>query len=207
MAKILNGHFGSYQGKIGAVTGRKRKGTFYISQSITHNSSQTTKQKDQRNRFSAAAKALAPLANALMKGFSAYDTGMTALNAALGFNIGKVDSNFDLAYTDVVVARGPFVNVQGATPQNPGTGTLKMVWTNNADPNTNTDSDDVVYVVFHEPVSRATIMLTAKRGDASVQYSYPNSWANKDVYTWVFTQSVANGKISDGPSAGMINVE
>lgn len=41
MAHINNGHFGSYQGKIGAVTGRKRKGRFYISQSITHNSSRT----------------------------------------------------------------------------------------------------------------------------------------------------------------------
>ena len=207
MAKILNGHFGSYQGKLGAVTGIKRKGIFYIRQSVTHNGSNTKAQASQRLLFSKVMPVFSAFAQAAKFGFGDGD-GLTSLNAFVKFNWRNVVPDTQaINIKDISVARGAYINVSNPTISAPDTGKLSAGWRDDSATDDRIDSNDKVFVVAYEQTNNATIVVQALRKDATIEFGYPASWRGKDAHTWIFTVSKRNGKVCDSAYVGLVSCE
>ena len=208
MAKILNGHFGSYQGKLGAVTGFKRRGIFYIRQSITHNGSNTKAQAVQRKLFSAVSRVFSKFANVAAIGFAkATQPGQTAMNALVAANYASVDPetltpNFD----KVFVARGSYKNVDQPTVANEDPGKITAAWVyDEGDPMIN--GDDMVYLYLYEPDSNTSTLQSVTRKMKELVCGYPAPWAGKTARAWIFTVSRLTGKVSDSVALGRVSCE
>lgn len=206
MAKILNGHFGSYQGKLGAVTGFKRKGIFYIRQSITHNGSNTKAQAEQRLLFAKVSAVLSKFAAAAKIGYPNAEAGLTGLNAFVKHNFGFVDSTGTLEVEKLMVARGSGYNVAAPGVSNSDPGVLTCSWTDESGTNPRMNAQDQVYVVAYEKESNSVTVQMGKRADTKLNFGYPRNWANKEAQVWVFTVST-QGKVSDSVYVGNVNCE
>ena len=209
MAKIKNGHFGSYQGKIGAVTGVKRRGKFYIRQSITQNLSNTPSQQKVRRQFAHVSTLMGAFANVLSIGFRhASQTGATAYNAGFGFNYDQADKlTGELDPSKVVVSRGSLVNIASPSVACSGAHTLKATWTDNSDERIGTQADDLVYMVIYDKVGNLTTLGVAKRADANLTLPLPVDWTGRSVYVYFFTTTISGDKNSDSLYANTISVE
>lgn len=209
MARILNGHFGSYQGKLGAVTGFKRKGIFYIRQSITHNGSNTKLQAAQRDLFGAVAKLFGSFAQVSKIGFAnGGGNGLTDHNAFVKFNFDKVNpETHAIDYAKLMVARGSGRNVTAPAVDNPDPGKLRMTWTDNSDTDPMEDAKDTVYLVLTEEQSGMVTVQSTTRGTKKIECGYPRQWSGKQAYAYAFTVAKTNGKISDSFYMGAVQCE
>ena len=209
MAKINNGHFGSFQGKIGAVTGVKRRGKFYIRQSITRNSSNTLLQQKVRKQFTHVSNIISAFAPILTVGFrnSTYP-GATAYNVGFGFNFDKADKMTGaLDPADVVVSRGSLINITTPTVTCPSAHTLKAVWTNNSTTSVGASPDDLVYMVVYEASDNLICSTFAKRADAELSINLPSTWVGRSVHSYFFTVSADGNKNSDSLYGNITAVE
>ena len=209
MAHINNGHFGSYQGKIGAVTGVKRLGKFYIRQSITHNASKTKSQMLIRQQFTNVTRLLAPFAPAINVGFNhSTEVGQTPINAAVGFNFHRADPlTKEIDPTKLIISRGPLFNISGCMVTCPmADQTLKAVWTNNTN-DIAANENDIVYLVAYEARSRHIALGAAKRKDESLGLKVPAEWAGTSVHTFVFTTTEDGSVNSDSAYVSSVSVE
>lgn len=208
MAKILNGHFGSYQGKLGAVTGFKRRGIFYIRQSITHNGSNTKAQATQRKLFSAVSHVFSKFANVAAVGFGkAAAPGQTAMNALVAANYATVDPiSLDPDFDKVFVARGSYKNVEQPTIANEDPGKITAAWKfDESDPMIS--GEDMVYLFLYEEESNTSTLQSVKRQATELVCGYPAPWAGKTARAWIFTVSRLSGKVSDSMALGRVSCE
>ena len=208
MAHINNGHFGSFQGKIGAVTGVKRRGKFYIRQSITANRSNTKKQALQRAQFAAVSKVLSAFAPAVNIGFKhSVIPGMTAYNAAFEFNFDRVDKlTQELAPQNIVLSRGSLFNVANAKAIG-SADSVKFTWTDNTDDSVGTAMDDVVFAVVFEPQLKKAIMATGARKDAAIDLHIPIEFAGHQLHAYIFSTTAIGDRNSDSAYLGSITCE
>ena len=209
MAHINNGHFGSFQGKIGAVTGVKRRGKFYIRQSIVSNKSNTKKQAMIRAQFKNVCMTLAPFAPVINIGFkNSTEPGMTAYNAGIGFNFDKVDAlSHTLAAKDIVIARGSLLNVAVPVVATSGGTNIKVNWTDNSDEMIGATAEDIVYVAILEEASKRVIVAHGLRKDASIDIKAPAEFVGHILHTYIFTATEMGNKCSDSIYCGTTTLE
>ena len=209
MAKINNGYFGSYQGKIGAVTGFKRLGLFYIRQSINQNLSKSPLQLDQRSKFKQCVQSLRGFAVAANIGFSkTKGNGRTAYNNFVSRNYfsnptggGVIDPS------KIIVSEGNGINIMNPSIACSGAHTLKANWGDNTMESLGTTSADHVYFTIYDKVDGVVIMGVAKRSEATLTIPLPANWTGRSVFTYVFTQNEVTGEISNTLYCGTISVE
>ena len=208
MARILNGHFGSYQGKLGAVTGFKRRGIFYIRQSITHNGSNTKAQALQRKLFSAVSHVFSKFASVAAIGFGkATAPGQTAMNAFVAANYAAVDAvSMEPNFDKVFVARGSYKNVDQPTVANEDPGKITAAWQyDDGDPMIS--GEDMVYLCLYEPESNTSTLQSVTRQSRELICGYPAPWAGKTARAWIFAVSRLTGKVSDSVALGRVSCE
>lgn len=211
MAQIKNGHFGSYQGKIGAVTGVKRKGKFYIHQSITHNGSQTDKQLRQRNRFSVAMLFAQLFDRVVADTFAKRSgNGLTALNAFASHvavdalsestldNKGKWQCK--VVNNKVQIARGPIPQLERLSIGfDAAKNALKLGWDKENMPEGALPSDMVCVVAKLQESNEMVIFMNdskATRGNGTLLVTVPTTWTDNVCDVWVYTKSQEKGRLS-----------
>ena len=216
MAKINNGHFGSYQGKIGAVTGRKRLGKFYISQSITHNGSRTSLQLRAREVLTVASAFAGKLAKVVNETYAKRaGDGKTALNVFTGevarnAVIAEMQPNgtwvAEVQVDKVVLAKG---NVPGITNirTTVSGGAMKFTWDGNMNADGALDSDMVNIVAVNRDNDQVIFLKNdkeVKRSKGEVSFAYPKSWADAEAVVYIYLKSAEAGKFSDSIYVGSI---
>lgn len=189
MAKINASHFGSYQGKIGAVTGFKRLGLYYIRQSIFTNSSRTRAQLLVRSKFTNVNHILKPFHSFMNFSFaSAKGNGRTAQNVATSMNFAQVDKlTGELDPSKVICSVGPLPNVINAMVTCPQADqTLKMVWRHD-ESNPSIVPEDEVWLVAYEPKTNLCVTGKGLVKDETLMLKCPVAWAAHSVHTYVCT--------------------
>jgi hypothetical protein len=119
MGFLHSGPFGSLNGRTGNNVGRwtKGKNVFAIR---PHKSSKpaTPAQVDVRTKFSLITSFLSYLAPLIDVGFAEYDSKMSPMNAAVGYNVQRaivgISPDFEIDYSKIVYSRGTRV----ASPTN-----------------------------------------------------------------------------------------
>lgn len=211
MAHIKNGHFGSYSGKIGAVTGFKRFGEYYIRQSITHNGSNTKSQAAHRTFFVKAVRFLGAFSQVFKVGFSGRTgEGKSAYNVGFKYNYDRgVITPTTTNLEQVVVAVGSHELPKNPTVANEDPGKITFGWTWEAtDPIRH--AEDKVYGVLRcedENVTPLVTMVEGVMGDGEVITGYPGSWAGKTARAWIFSKSKLSGDFSESAYLSRVSCE
>ena len=216
MAYIMNGHFGSFQGKIGAVTGRKMKGKFYIHQSITHNSSNTVPQQKQRAKFKCLAQFMAIFDRITKLTFRKATRGQEGpLNAFSRLNYqavkpaqqdpstGEWKAEMDL--TKVQLSAGNYEPVKGLVYDENTSTTLKFSWDDEVGEGTPLD---FVNIVVYCPQYKEYVCVfrdaNVTRSESEVSISIPTSWMGKDLEGYGWAESPEGSKIGATQYLGTI---
>lgn len=206
MPKVSNGHFGSYRGKMGAVTGYKRLGEYYIRQSIVQNSSRSAKQLTQRALFRAATSFLGAFASVFRYGFGGLaGAGKSAYN--LGFA-----ANYETAKADspsipaLILSKGNAIPLDAVELSNAG-GSVKFAWQFDESFGSEAGSkEDIVYcVLYHEHLGRCRV-VTAARGDLQRIVTLPLNWLGSTAHAWIFA-AAADGSRSDSQYLGTVDTD
>lgn len=211
MAKIKNGHFGSYSGKIGAVTGFKRFGEYYIRQSITHNGSNTKSQAEHRTFFVKAVRFLGAFSQVFKVGFSGRTgEGKSAYNVGFKYNYDRgVVTPTATKLEDVVVAVGSHELPSQPTIANEDPGKITFGWSwETTDPVRH--AEDKVFGVLRcedENVTPLVIMVEGEMANREVITGYPAPWAGKTARAWMFSKSKLNGDFSNSVHLGRVSCE
>ena len=216
MAKINNGHFGSYQGKLGAVTGRKMKGQFYIHQSITHNSSNTIPQQKVRAKFKCLSQFCGIFErlfkNTMVKARRAQETPYNAgtrLNwqavkpAQQDPSTGEWKAVMD--YPKVQLAAGNYEPIKGLNYDENTSTTLKFSWDDAVGEGT---ALDFVNIVVFNPIYNEYISVyrdaNVTRSESEVSITIPTSWMGKDLEGYGWSESPEGRKIGPTQYLGTI---
>lgn len=216
MAQIKNGHFGSYQGKIGAVTGRKRLGKFYISQSITHNGSRTSRQLRTRAILTVVSKFCGKLvavvnetyAKRAGEGKTAFNvfTGEVAKNAVIAEMQPNGTWVAEIQVDKVELSRGPVPGITNIRTTVSG-GAMKFTWDQNDKADGALQSDFVNIVAVNKDNGQVIRLMNDKevvRSRAEAMFAYPKNWADAEAVVYMYLKSAEAGKFSDTIYVGSI---
>lgn len=182
MAKLPDGIFGGFRGRIGNVVGVKRNGTYYIrSVPASIKNPNTPKQKGNRNRFGQASKLATLLQPFLVlthaknheKGWRGAFISNNMKSAFFTDEDGTVHEN----YAELILSSGILKPVE--TPLAiflEDENIVRFTWTDNSGEG-NALHNDRVYILIFDPMQKMLLYENKPviRGDESMQLSVPES--------------------------------
>lgn len=216
MAKINNGHFGSYQGKLGAVTGRKMRGQFYIHQSITHNSSNTVPQQKVRAKFKCLSHFCGQFERlfktTMVKARRGQETPYNA-GARLNWQAVKPAQQDPTtgAWTAVMdpdkllFSAGNYQPVKSLVYDENTSTTLKFSWDDEIGEGSALDFVNIlVYCPKYEEYVIVYRDASVTRSESECSISIPTSWMSQDLYGYGWAESPEGRKIGETQYLGII---
>jgi hypothetical protein len=190
MARLTNGIFGPFTGKIGGVVGSSWRGMPILKTAPK----ETTKKPSpaqllQRAKFSFAMAFLYPIKPFLAERFGKIEGSKSPFDLALSYHLKEtilVEGDMLLMnYPKVCISKGHLrgLEVISATI-NPET-TLTLQWTNNSNQSF-ASPGDMLTVALYVPSNAAFFFFEncALRQDTVVQLTLPEEAANTEIHSW-----------------------
>lgn len=138
MAKLPDGIFGGFRGRIGNVVGVKRHGEFHIrSVPAAPKNPKTEKQQMNRNRFGFASTLTKKLAPFIKTSFSTVE-GRTWRGACISYNMKSAivpsedGDGFEVDFSNLIVSTGILKQVANPVAERDEDGNIYVSWTDNS---------------------------------------------------------------------------
>lgn len=213
MGKIKQGILGGFSGKVGSVIGGSWKGISFmrgIAASVAN--PQSVPQLTQRQKFAVIMGFLQPLSEFLKIGFKNYAVQMTAMNAAMSYNLENALQgaypNFTVDYASALVARGNLAPSLNAAAAAGVAGTVVFTWEDNSGEIGASTLDNTLLVIYNPVKHQAvTVNKLAERADGTQTVTVPDSFSGDTVQCYLAFISAGGGfEISNSAFAGAVTV-
>src|SRR5664279_491548 len=191
MGTILKGILGGFSGKVGTVVGGTWKGIDYMrSKASSISNPQTEAQLDQRLRFSVMGKFLRPLTAFMRIGFKSQAVKMSAINAAMSYNLANALTGtypaYDIDFSKVLVSQGTLPGALNPEVTSSTAGEVEYSWEDNSDDTDAAASDKVLLVVYNPVKKRAvTVVGGNTRIGGSQSVTLPNDFTGDEVQCYI----------------------
>jgi hypothetical protein len=177
-----------------------------------HSNPQTNAQLAQRQKFSVIMGFLKPVSEFLKIGFKNYAVQMTAMNAAMSYNLENALQgaypNFTVDYANALVARGNLAPALNSVAAPAVAGTINFTWEDNSGEIGASTLDNTLLVVYNPVKHQAvTVNKLAERADGTQTVTVPDSFSGDLVQCYIAFISAAGGfEISNSAFAGAITL-
>ena len=209
MARLKEGIFGGFSGKVGNIIGSSCRGVDYIKSAPAKMTNPRTKsQTKQRSSFIITQNFLRTMIPIIRIGFKDYAIdGMSAFSAAMSYNmingINKVKDGCVIDYTNVLISRGslfpsPVINATVTDDL------LQFEW--NPILNENAKSTDQVMVIAHNAAKGESVfdVNAGKRGSAATFIVLPKEWKGDIIETYIAFKNEESTLVSDSCYTGQL---
>lgn len=211
MAIFSKGILGGFSGKVGNVVGSTWRGKDVLRSLPTkRNRVATQSQLDQQEKFSLIMKFMTSMTALLNTTFKAYGRGISAVNAAVSYNlqngISGAASPFNLSYPNILLSRGDLPNTNSATAVAEAGNAVKFTWENNAGMGKAKVTDKVILVV-HCPALNHTVYIPGgnMRGELTQSLSVA-AFTGETVETWLAFIATNETVVSNSMYTGSVNI-
>lgn len=196
------GAFGGFQGKTGALVGRRRDGQNVIT-AIPHPSSKpaTVAQLNQRAKFGMLISFLRRMTGLIRVGFQdAHQRDQSAFNAAFRENyynaVTGVAPNFTIDYPELVYSKGTLSGAYNATVVVDTPATIKVSWTAQLATGLGLGTDLATIVAYNPAKGQfVTLAGAAARSALNFNLAVPPDFAGDNCHVYISMVS-ANGKLT-----------
>ena len=212
MGKIKQGILGGFSGGVGNVVGGSWKGIDYMRiRAASVSNPQTDRQLDQRMKFAIIMRFLQPLSQFIRNGFKFYAIKMTAMNAAMAWNLRNALQgtypDYAINYSSALVARGNLAPALNPVASSTVAGTVLFKWDNNSDETNASTSDSTLLVVFNPSKNQAVYLEgESKRVDGTQSVTVPNSFSGDQVQCYIAFTTEDGQELSNSKYAGVVTV-
>ena len=207
MAKLPDGLFGGFRGRIGNVIGVKRGDTFYVRSAPARvKNPKTEKQQAHRSRFSLASKMASRLAPFISVSLQ-NSTHKTTRGAFISYNMKaameQTDEGITINYPELIISTGVLKQVDSPAAErteNDGKPFIRFTWQNNSGKGNARSDDKILVLALSEKKKIAHYLLdAATRADEAADLELPSSIADEPLHVYLCLLS-KDGKLSS-PSA------
>lgn len=153
MAKLPDGIFGGFKGRIGNIVGVVRNGTQYIRSAPSQMTNpQTPKQQANRKKFGLATKLASRLGPFIEKGFATADA-KTPRGACISYNMKSgiyEEGDSNIRYSNIMVSAGALLQVDGAAAERMDDEKIRITWKDNTDTGNALGDDRIMILALGE---------------------------------------------------------
>lgn len=210
MGRLKNGPFSGFTGRTGSLVGYRKKGKWIMAAvKATATKEPTVLQLNQRIKFGKMTSWLSWVAEFINIGFKGYDAEMSAMNAAVSYNlehaITGIAPNFAIDYPEVVLSRG---RLAGASFAAVGSGTgiaVEYTWVANIGSGSWKATDRATFVVYN-PTKDEYVMLigAAARSALTFEMQLPPEFSGDTIQCWMAFVSVDGKLVSTSNYVGAL---
>lgn len=211
MARIKDGIFGGFSGKVGNVVGCKGKTGYYV-RSRPNNvfNPQTERQQAQRGKLVAAmqfARVFTPFLRISYREFAgAGKPYHAAVSSFLKNAVVETDSGCAIDFAKALVSRGSLTAVHRAQIASSGH-TITYTWTDNSGEGNAAPTDLTLLVAFNKTRWAAVYTdATACRSDEKADLSIPADWATDELAVYLGFRSADGETVANSVYFPQINL-
>ena len=203
MGTIKQGILGGFRGRVGNVIGSTWKGqdVMKIRPASVFNPN-TERQQLQRAKFGLVGRFNKAHLNLIRIGFRAYTKNMTAVNAAMSYNMANAVTgtfpDLSIDFNKAMISMGTLAAVNAVSAVSEASATVTLNWTPGIQASNGTDSDQVIASLY-DKLSEEVIYFPgcASRQEGTASLSLPAYWSSRTAEVFVFLVSLeGNGSAS-----------
>jgi flagellar basal body rod protein FlgB len=212
MATFVKGILGGFSGKVGTVIGGTWKGIDYMrSKASSISNPQTTAQLDQRLRFSIMGKFLRPLTAFLRIGFKSQAVKMSAINAAMSYNLANaltgIYPDYDVDFTKVLVSQGTLPGALNAEVTATVAGEIGYTWEDNSTDTDASATDKALLVVYNPSKNKVVTVVDGNtRSGGSQTITLPANFTGDEVQCYISFSTAKQTVLSNSEFVGGVIV-
>ena len=212
MAKLKESVVGVLISGIGQVVGSKWKGIAVLKiKPASVANPKTDKQLEQRQKFAVAMAFLQTMTKFLRVGWGAFAIKMTAMNAAMSYNIKNALQgtypNYAVDFPNALVSKGNLPPALNATAASTVAATVAFIWLDNSTKEGASDTDKTMIVIYspakHQSVSA---MGLQERLANSQSVTVPSSFSGDLVHCYIAFETLDGSEQSNSMYAGAVTV-
>lgn len=210
MARFLKGVHGAYSGKVGNVVGSSWRNVDYIrSLPKKSNKPASEAQVEQRAKFAMAVAFISPIKDVVNLGFSDIKQGKVsgynlAVRSVMKNAISGLSPNYEIAYQDVQISKGPQGTLIGLEMQETAPLDLELTWTNIINRFNAFDDDSVIVLLYNKDDNMFSIFEGAIREEERYLITFPPAYSGKSIVGWAFTGHRDGVKTSNSQYLGEV---
>lgn len=192
MAKLPDGLFGGFRGRIGNVIGVKRGDTFYVRSAPARvKNPKTEKQQAHRSRFSLASKMASRLAPFISVSLQ-NSTHKTTRGAFISYNMKaamqKTENGIQISFPELIISTGVLKQVDSPAAErteNDGKPFIRITWQNNSGKGNARSDDKILVLALSEKLKITHYSLNAaSRADEIATLELPPSLADEPMHIY-----------------------
>jgi len=196
MGTIKKGILGGFSGRVGNVIGSTWKGQDVMKiRPATVFNPNTERQQEQRAKFGMVGRFNRAHLNLIRIGFRAYTKNMTAVNAAMSYNMANAVTgtwpNLEIDFSKVMISMGTLAPVSGVTALSEASASVSLGWASGLQSANGRGSDQVIVSLYDKLSGEVVFFLAcASRQEESVSLSLPANWSGRTAEVFVFLISL-----------------
>lgn len=211
MAKLPDGIFGGFRGRIGNIVGVKRHGEFHIrSIPSAPKNPKTEKQQKNRKMFGAASTLTKKLAPFIKTTFSTVD-GKTWRGACISYNMKSAivpsedGDGFEVDFSNLIVSAGILKQVANPMAQRDEDGNIRVTWTDNSGDGNAKGADRVLLLALDSDLALKTELNGIHRKDELATIEIKNLFKKIPVHIYLSLISADGSVGSNSDYLGLVD--
>lgn len=191
MAKLPDGIFGGFRGRIGNIVGVKRNGQFHIrSLPAAPKNPKTEKQQKNRNIFGAASSLTARLAPFIKTSFSTVE-GKSWRGASISYNMKSAivpsenGDGYEVDFSNLIVSAGILKQIAGPLAERDEDGNIHVTWTDNSGVGNAMEADRVLLLALDSNFGVITELNGIHRKDEKATIEMLKSFKKSPMHIYL----------------------